>query len=290
MAKSPGRKHVIAVCGGINWELISVTNRQPKCGETFNSKSLSSKPGGKGATTAIALHRLSHKKPSEAGERKPPPSMYGDDGLSEIEVRMIGSIGSDEYGHKMKDSLTANFINVDGVRMETGAKSAVDITTVKSKNGENRTLTQPAANYALKPAVFDDIGGFGSEIPDLVVTQIELHRETVEKLILKANEAGIDVLLNASPAHYLDRSTVFRGVTHLILNESEAAILTCRELKALRDKTFSDWNAITDEFLSLGVQHVVVTLGANRAFFSERQGSGEYVDVDSVGGRIFLAR
>lgn len=132
----------------------------------------------------------------------------------------------------------------------------------------------------MRPEEFLDPESFGTESPDLVISQLELEREAVEQLITRAKEAGIDVLLNPSPAHYLD-DHVYEGLTHLILNESEAAILTGREIEDL-GPGFDDWITITDDFLDLGVQHVVVTLGGNGAFFSEQRGKGKYVAAEKV--------
>ncbi len=280
MTTPHGKKHIVAVCGGLNWDMITVTHRLPKNGETFNSKSFSMSSGGKGANAAIALHRLSHVKPAKTDDEKAPRNVFENCGLNEIEVRMIASIGSDDFGKWMKDSLAKHFVNVDGVRTQTGKTSAVAVVIVESEFGENRILVYPGANHDLKPEEVLNPECFGTERPDLVVAQLELHRETVEQLITTAKEAGIDVLLNPAPAHYLS-DHVYEGLTHLILNESEAAILTGREIEDL-ESGFDDWITITDEFLDLGVKHVVVTLGGNGAFFSEQKGKGEYAAAEKV--------
>ncbi|MCJ1473761.1 hypothetical protein MMC13_002412 [Lambiella insularis] len=279
------KRSIITVCGGINWDMISVAHRLPISGETFFSKSFTMCPGGKGANAAIALHRMSHVRPAEKDDTKAPENMFEKEGLNEIEVLMIGSVGTDDFGTEMKASLKRHWINVDGVCIQEGATSAVAVTWVESKSGENRILVYPGANHLLKAEAFVDDKSFGTERPDLVVSQLELNRETVEQLITTAKKANIDTLLNPSPAHYLD-DHVYEGLTHLILNESEAAILTGRQIEEL-EAGFDDWNIITDDFLDLGVQYVVVTLGDKGAFFSEQKGKGEYaaaekVDIDSI--------
>lgn len=277
MTTSHEKKHIILVCGGLNWDMITVAHRLPKSGETFNSKSFSMFPGGKGANAAIAMHRLSHVKPTETDNEKTPRNFCG---FNDIEVRMVASVGSDDFGKQMKDSLAKNFVNVDGVRIQDGKTSAVAVTIVESELGENRILVYPGANHVLKREEFLNLESFGPELPDLVISQLELNRETVEQLITTAKAARIDVLLNPSPPHYLDNH-VYQGLTHLILNESEAAILTGREIEEL-ESGFDDWITITDEFIDLGVQNVVVTLGGKGAFFSEQKGKGEYVAAEKV--------
>lgn len=141
---------------------------------------------------------------------------------------------------------------------------------------ENRILVYPGANHVMKPAEFQNPDEcFGPSRPDLLVSQLELHRETIEALLLTAKKAGIDTLLNPSPAHFLADS-VYQGLTHLILNETEAAILTGRRIEELTPD-FKDWTTITDEFIELGVKHVVLTLGAQGAFYSEEKGKGELI-------------
>jgi ribokinase len=273
------KKYIIVVCGGLNWDMITVAHRLPKNGETFNSKSFSMFPGGKGANAAIALHRLSHVKP-ETNDGEAPRNAYEELGLPEVEVHMVGSIGSDDFGRQMRESLARNFVNIDGVRTQEGKTSAVAITLVESEFGENRILVYPGANHLLKPEEFLHPDSFGTERPDMIVSQLELNRETVEQLIVTAKEAGIDTLLNPSPAHYLD-DFVYDGLTHLILNETEAAIMSGREVEKV-ESGFDDWITITDEFLDLGVKNVVITLGAKGAFFSEQKGRGEFADAEKI--------
>ena len=280
MATPHKKKHIIAVCGSLNWDMVTLADRLPRSGETLNSKSFSMSPGGKGANAAIALHRLSHIKPVETDDREAPRNAYEDCGLREIEVRMIGSVGSDDFGRRMKDSLVQNFINVDGVRIQDGKTSGVAVILVEAGSGENRILVYPGVNHFLKPEDFSNPASLGTEQPDLVILQLELNPQTVEQVIKTAKNAGIDVLLNPSPAHRLNNS-VYEGLTHLILNESEAAILTGRQTEDLKSG-FDDWTTITDEILDLGVQHVVVTLGGKGAFFSEQKGKGEHVTAEKV--------
>ena len=274
------RKLIIAVCGGLNWDMITVTHRVPQGGETLNSKTFSMMPGGKGANSAIALHRLSHIKPTDTNDGGAPRNVYEDCGLPDIKVHMVGSVGDDDFGRKMKTSLAEHFINVDCVVEQKRMTSAVAVTLVESQTGENRILVHPGANHVPTAADFKTLNSFGLERPSLVVAQLELNRETVAQLIETAKEAGIDTLLNPSPAHFLDRK-VYRGLTHLILNESEAAIQSRRDIEEVTGD-FSDWGTITDEFHEKGVQYVVITLGKRGAFLSEQKGKGGFVDAVKV--------
>ncbi|KAF7882663.1 uncharacterized protein EAF02_006026 [Botrytis sinoallii] len=61
--------------------------------------------------------------------------------------------------------------------------------------------------------------------------------------------------------------SAYPSITHLILNETEAAILTSRPVSAVEDPSF-DWRVVTDEFLSKGVKTVIVTLGSKGAILA----------------------
>ena len=66
---------------------------------------------------------------------------------------------------------------------------------------------------------------------------------------------------------------MYKAITHLILNETEAAILTDRQLEEVEASNF-DWSLISSEFLQKGVKNVVITLGARGAFFANAAGQG----------------
>lgn len=62
----------------------------------------------------------------------------------------------------------------------------------------------------------------------------------------------------------------YRHITHLLVNESKAAIVSGRE----RDEVNEDsWPTIAQEFLHRGVKNVVITLGARGAFYANEDGS-----------------
>jgi ribokinase len=85
------------------------------------------------------------------------------------------------------------------------------------------------------------------------------------------------VLLNAATAVHLP-SHVYDGLGHLIVNETEAATLVQQDLATIEGQKIEDGRGgVTDIFLSWGVLHVVVTLGAKGAYFSKELGKGQHV-------------
>lgn len=86
-------------------------------------------------------------------------------------------------------------------------------------------------------------------------------------------------MLNPAPAVPLPKDA-FNGLAHLIINESEAAILTGRKVEEVEKEGFK-WEVVGEEFLGKGVRNVVVTLGAKGAFWANKEGRG-YVAAEKV--------
>ncbi|KAM0228314.1 hypothetical protein ACHAPO_010858 [Fusarium lateritium] len=92
----------------------------------------------------------------------------------------------------------------------------------------------------------------------------------VETMLETAGNAGIDLCLNAAPASPINRR-LHRHVTHLLMNESEVAIMSGRDRNEVNQDT---WLTIAREFLNRGVANVVITIGAKGAFYANAEGSG----------------
>jgi ribokinase len=64
----------IAVVGSISMDLVAVSKKRPKAGETVIGETFHTVPGGKGANQAVAAARLG------------------------ANVAMVGAVGNDDYG------------------------------------------------------------------------------------------------------------------------------------------------------------------------------------------------
>lgn len=269
-------KKVISVIGYIDVDLCMTTLRLPDPGESLQAKSYTSSPGGKGANAAVAAFRSSHVKEHHGDASSfvfssPFPEV-------ETEVRMVGAVGDDAHGAVAKDNLAQNGVNIRGVRTFPGEVTGVCFAMIDAETGENRLLYTPGATDRLLPEDFATPEQLGCGVrPDLVVSQLEVRVEAVERLLRTAHEAGIDVLLNAAPARQL-MLEVYQWVTHLIVNETEAAILTGVEVEKVNEKT---WHSIAQEFLEDGVKNVVITLASRGAYYANAQDHG-HVQAEKV--------
>ena len=245
---------------------------------------------GKGANTSVAAARLSRKNPrktlsdatltngSSSGEVSIDSATKNDALSNNIQVRMIGSVGNDGRGIPLINNLEQNGVDTSGVQTAYGKDTGLCIAIVDTETGENRLLITPGANRHLRPEDFLTLESLAAGYrPDIVITNLVIPRETTEQILETASSNGISTLLNPSPAQYLLRP-VYRMVSHLIVNETEAAMLTDRPVEELDDA--EGWASVTDKFLQMGVKNVVVTLGAKGAYYSNTIGHGGFVEAE----------
>lgn len=275
----------IAIIGGLDADLIMIANRIPDRGESVLANEYLEALGGKGANSAIATHRACHKKPSQhEGE----PEIRGlseptnvdkhlqkagthDESEDNIQVKMIGAVGDDRYGERFIVELNKNGVDASGIAVVPDTRTSVCFVMVENQTRENRCLFTLGATASWKTEDFlkpEDLGN--GMRPDLVVAQMEIAKDIVETMIETAGKAGIDFCLNAAPATPIIKQA-YRYLTHLLVNESEAAIMSGRDREEVNEDT---WGVIAQEFLSRGVQNVVITLGAKGAFYATKTESG----------------
>jgi ribokinase len=68
-----------------------------------------------------------------------------------------------------------------------------------------------------------------------------------------ARQKGVETIINPAPAISLP-DEAYQGLCHLIVNETEAAILSGVESP-------TSWNDIAAVFIARGVRNVIITLG-----------------------------
>jgi ribokinase len=186
---------------------------------------------------------------------------------------MVGAVGADAFGPVLITSLQESFIDTTSISITPNQSTGVAVILVESSSGENRILLSPGANGTLQPDDFMSAESLGSPLPDLVILQLEIPVPTVLQIIRTAKEAGVPVLLNPAPAVPLPEE-VFQGLDHLIVNESEAAILTGRTVEEVEAEDFQ-WDVVAREFLNRGVKNLIVTLGSKGAYYASSVGGGK---------------
>ncbi|KAK8434297.1 Ribokinase-like protein [Phyllosticta citricarpa] len=247
---------VIAILGSLNVDLVTRTPRIPAAGETLQATSFNTGHGGKGANQAVACARLSRASPSSSSSSSSSSSMPS---AAQVDVRMIGAIGRDDpFGGPFLAALQRDGLDVARVRQLEGQKTGVAVITVEEGSGENRIMFVPGANASVPREDLLD----GDEA--VLVMQLEVPMEVVFLNLQAAKKKGVDVIINPAPAIPLS-DEVYAGLDHLIVNESEAALLSGRPAEDITPE--SNLSSVAAEFVQKGVKNIIITLGGAGVFY-----------------------
>ena len=242
---------IICVLGSLNIDLVYYLPHHPLPGETLTASNFNVFPGGKGANQAVACAKLSRTRALQDAN---------------VTVMMAGAVGEDSHGTVLLDSLTSYGVDVTEVARNAAdsefSTSGTPVVMVDQQTGQNRIILSPGANASVQSSRFADI--FNPK-PALLVMQLEIPFETVLEACRTAKAAGIPVLLNPAPAAALP-DEVYDGLVHLILNETEIALLAGVSEAELEDTSMVVKVAAT--ILAKGVRNLVVTLGGRGAYYA----------------------
>ncbi len=241
----------IVVLGSFVADVAFRAARLPAWGETLMGSGFALGPGGKGSNQAVAAAR--------AGAN----------------VQMLSRLGDDAFGRLARDTWAADGIDASLVEnCATPTGSAVIL--IDEVKGENAIIVVPGACFTLAPK---DVEAAAAAIRSagVLLTQLELPLDTVERGLRIAREAGVQTILNPAPAQPLS-DTLLALADFLIPNESEAALLT-----GLPVESVAQAEAAARALLERGARCVIVTLGAQGALVCAKDAGAELVSSFSVG-------
>lgn len=187
----------ILVIGSLSTDFVVTTNQKPGQGETVFGESFATAYGGKGANQAVAAARL------------------------DIQTSMIGCVGDDVFGEKIRENLAKNQIAIENVEPVTHFSSGSAHITLFE--GDNSIIVVPAANNQLTPEKIEKL----TEIitaADLVIIQNEIPQETNLKIIEICQAAQIKIIYNPAPARELPAQWLEK-IDYLTPNEHEFEII-----------------------------------------------------------------
>ncbi|MEN9221584.1 MAG: ribokinase [Thermostichus sp. BF3_bins_97] len=234
----------IRVVGSLNMDLVVQVPHQPVPGETVLGSDYATYPGGKGANQAVAAAR--------AG----------------AEVQMWGAVGSDGFGHRLKENLEQNGIDTRQLT-ELPGPSGIALITV-DPSGQNRIVVSPGANGRYTPERLPPLTPAA-----LLLLQLEIPMPTVLAAAEQAFAQGIPILLNPAPIQPLPGS-LMRQIRYLVLNETEAASLTQFPIE-----TPEQAQTAAQRLQKQGIPTVILTLGGAGLVWAEGEESG-YLPAHSV--------
>lgn len=217
------------VVGSTHVDFFIRVQRLPRAGETVRGYGFLVKPGGKGANQAVGLGRL--------GAR----------------VYMVGRIGRD-YKDFLLENFKRNGVMVDYVFIDDEKNTGVAFILL-SEDGENMIVFDPGADYNFTPGDVEraEEAIRGSKV---LLTQLEVPLETVERALFLAKKHGVTTILNPAPAVSLPAS-ILRATDILTPNMVEASLLSGIEINDIQSAVKAG-----RRLLESGVKAVVVTLGS----------------------------
>lgn len=235
----------VFVVGSINQDYVLRLERRPAPGETVTDAKLTLFPGGKGANQAVAAARL----------------------LGAGRVSILGRVGDDVSGPRLIQNLQDNGVDTRHVGTVEGETSGSAFITV-TPDGENAIIVSPGANRRFGRDEVDASAGTLRKASVLVV-QMEVGIEAIERAAEIVTGAGVRILLNLAPVREAP-SSLLALLDPLVVNEQEAAFL-------LGDSQTDDPERTAQSLLSLGPRSAVLTLGAEGAALASPGGSSRYV-------------
>ncbi|MFF9375079.1 ribokinase [Streptomyces griseoluteus] len=189
----------IVVLGSTNMDLVTYVARAPQRGETVTGREFRTIPGGKGANQAMAAAR--------AGAT----------------VSLIGAVGNDAYGVRLRDNLEHSGVDTDFLRTVEGPSGTAHI--VVDDEGDNAIVVVPGANGTVDHLSPGDEGLIASA--DALLLQLEVPLPAVIAGAEAARRHGVRTVLTPSPAQPLPEELL--SVTDVLVpNEYEAVTLTGR--------------------------------------------------------------
>jgi len=229
----------VFVVGSVNRDFVFKVARRPEPGETVTDAELSLHEGGKGANQAAAAALL---------------------GAS---VTMLGRVGDDEHGAALRAALMDKGVDTSPVRRLEGEATGAAFVTL-TRDGENSIVVAPGANRALVPGDVDAVAEVIQEA-HVLVTQMEVNPQVVERAVQVAASGGVRALVNLAPPARLPQE-ILGKLDPLVVNEHEASFMLGEKIEGIGGAL-----AAAPELVSSGPCSVVVTLGADGAVLADRE-------------------
>ncbi|KAL2821847.1 Ribokinase-like protein [Aspergillus cavernicola] len=286
----------IRVIGSLNADMVSITPRFPDAGETITSSAYFISAGGKGANQAVACGRLSRSQSSPSTVTTE-SDKNNNNNNGDVKIEMVGAVGAldGHFGSLLKPTLEESGVDTSRVQVIGDSYTGVAVIIVDSSaGGENRILFSPGANYTGMQGTPEVLGmALASPVPDVIVMQGEIPTETTIGILRdiarwkaeqrekgnKGIDAGPDVMFNPAPAPPGGLpGDVYAGVDHLIMNETEAGLMTPSAEELVKvpgvEEGQDGKEKVARYFHSLGVTYVLVTLGAKGVWYSAADADG----------------
>ncbi|KAG8431938.1 hypothetical protein GDO86_019170, partial [Hymenochirus boettgeri] len=220
----------VIVVGSCMTDLVSVTPRLPKAGETIHGSKFFIGFGGKGANQCVQAARLG------------------------ANTAMVCKVGKDTFGNDYIENFVKNKVCTDFVGQTSEAATGA-ATIIVNADGQNAIVIVAGANLLLD---CEDLSKAVTAIrgAKVMVCQLEIKPKTSLWALQLANAEGVKTIFNPAPAIPDLDHKFFTYSDILCCNESEAEILTKIAVRGPQDAGVAG-KALLDK----GCKVVIVTLG-----------------------------
>ena len=255
------RRPRVTVIGSLNMDISVTVPSLPGPGVTVLGSSARFSPGGKGGNQAVAASRLG------------------------AEVRMVGCVGDDAFGHQLLADLQKEHVATDHVRVIQGTQSGLAMIAVDS-SAENLIVVAPGANHEVSRA---DVEAALSAPTDVLVISAEIPVPAITAALIHPSAALR--ILNLAPVPPGAAAITADRLDWLVVNESEAAALLNNPGRTPVSPTPTDREPEPDPaadppdgalqaaaqaaqaLVTQGARHAVVTAGAHGAAVAGPEGT-----------------
>jgi ribokinase len=235
----------IVVVGSVTMDMVTLTPRIPRTGETVIGAGFGTTPGGKGANQAVAAARLGYP------------------------VHMVGNVGRDVYGPVLLDNLARAGVGITAMEKVDGPSGLAPI--FLSESGENAIVVVPGANGMVDCATVDRHAEL-IRSAGMVLCQLEIPMETISHTLALCAQAGVPVMLDPAPAATLP-DAIWSQISWFTPNETEAAFYLGETL---------DTESGAEHLRAMGLRGVVLKRGAEGSYVAVAGGKAGWVPAFNV--------
>lgn len=226
--------------GGINMDLVTISERFPQPGETVVGSRFLTYPGGKGANQAVAAARMG------------------------APTTMVGRVGDDVFGPQLIDTLAASGINVDGIAVAPDTTSGIAVINI-DESTQNQIIQVLGANITCGEAEARRVLLALADASTLLL-QLEVSVDLSLQVAKEAYALAKTVILDPGPVRPIPPE-FFPFCSVITPNETEAQVLV----------GFPVVDAATaaqaaEQLLDRGVGVAVVKLGAQGVYYASAEG------------------
>lgn len=231
----------VIVIGSANVDLCMRLPSLPSPGETLGGGVFTQAFGGKGANSAVGA--------AQAGAA----------------TALVGCVGMDSLGDLMVENLRKKEVALDFMARRSEQPTGTAVILLDGK-AQNMIGVAPGANDLVTPARLNELRGELAKA-DIIIVQNEIPAETVTRLLEIAAEEHLKILYNAAPARHIPH-TMMNAVQWLVVNESEASILSAHPVNSTQDAEMA-----AQALIKMGAKNVLVTLGASGVYVTGPEGA-----------------